>query len=148
MKYITDIDGAIEAVRALRSEPVVGLDIETTGLDPRKDRIRLIQIASPTETYLFDLYKIPLKADLYEPVTKGREFQLSQPLTYEEIFVPLLTGRSVKISHNAKFEANFIWNTMRVMPEPIFDTMLVDQVVRGGSHASGIKLLADVYLGE
>ena len=58
MKYITDISAASEAVIILGSELVVGLDIETAGLDPKTEQLRLIQIVLPTETYVFDLYRM------------------------------------------------------------------------------------------
>src|SRR5260370_11381054 len=41
-QYVTTPGGATEALRALSAEPVVALDIETTGLSFRKDRARLI----------------------------------------------------------------------------------------------------------
>jgi ribonuclease D len=39
---------------AVRTAPVVGVDLETTGLDPRRAEIRLIQIATGEKTFVID----------------------------------------------------------------------------------------------
>ena len=54
------------------SAPVVGLDTETTGLDPRVDRLRLIQLATPDRVLVVDLDKVPI-AQLAPPVRRGPE---------------------------------------------------------------------------
>ena len=46
----------------LHAAPILSCDTETTGLDFRKDSLRLIQIATSTHAYLFDMRHIPLEA--------------------------------------------------------------------------------------
>ena len=77
--YISDIEHARRVVAELMAEPVVGLDIETTGLDPLLDKIRLVQLASPSATYVIDAYHVPLG-----------------------VLTPVLSSGPVKVIHNAK----------------------------------------------
>ena len=44
-----------KAVELLITHPVIGLDTETTDLDPYNSRLRLIQLATPTAVYIVDL---------------------------------------------------------------------------------------------
>ena len=105
---------------------MLGLDLETTGLDPIMDKIRLVQLAGEFETDVFDLSQIPIAE-----------------------FTPVWVGGSTKIIHNAKFDAGFIWDSTdsRVMPEPIFDTMLADQVIYNRSYPRSLGDLTKEYLG-
>ena len=111
-------------VELLRNEPAVGLDIETTGLDSVLDKIRTVQLSTATDTYVIDAYRVPV-----------------QELT------PLLSGGPVKVLHNARFDAGFLWQSQaKVMPEPVFDTMLADQVINNSRHGRSLKDLAKEYL--
>ena len=42
------------AIETISSQPVVGLDTETTDLDPFTSRLRLIQLATPDRVFIFD----------------------------------------------------------------------------------------------
>ena len=89
------------------SESEIGLDIETTGLDPILDKIRLVQISTPLNTYVIDMYHVPIS-----------------------VLNPVLTGGPIKVIHNAKFDEGFLYAAPDgVMAEPIFDTMITDQVL-------------------
>src|SRR5678815_6003743 len=44
-----------QAVQKISSQPAVGLDTETTDLDPYTSRLRLIQLATPDCVYIVDL---------------------------------------------------------------------------------------------
>jgi len=55
--YITDLNQAIASIGDL--EGLVGLDFETTGLDPRHDRPRLLSLADQSgKTIVIDLFEI------------------------------------------------------------------------------------------
>src|SRR5262249_39346092 len=43
---------------AIDESTVVGVDVETTGLSPLKDRIRLIQLATDRAIFLIDLFEV------------------------------------------------------------------------------------------
>jgi len=56
LQYVTDRHRAAEAAITLTQEPVLGIDIETTGLDPHTSDIRLLQVATGTgKVVVFDL---------------------------------------------------------------------------------------------
>src|SRR5262249_35593440 len=54
---IRDPAGLAKAASALSGwNGPVGLDLETTGLNPARDGIRLLSLATPTETFVTDLF--------------------------------------------------------------------------------------------
>jgi len=125
LKIIVDKDEAKRAVARLAAVQVVGFDIETTGLDPILDKIRLVQVSSPDGTYVFDIYRLPL-----------------------EVLRPLVEGGPIKVIHNAKFDCSFFYSSQgRMMPSPVYDTMLADQVIKERGYARSLRDLADEYLG-
>ena len=116
---------AREIVASLRTEAVLGLDIETTGLDPVLDKICTIQLSTREKTYIFDARWVPVQE-----------------------LVSVLSGGPLKVIQNANFDAGFLWESQsRVMPEPMFDTMLADQVIHNRSYGRSLKDLAKAYLG-
>ena len=124
MQYISDIEQASSLVKELMYEPEIGLDIETTGLDPILDKIRLVQISTPTNTYVIDMYHVPIS-----------------------VLNPVLESGPIKIIHNAKFDAGFLYSAPDgVMAEPIFDTMITDQVLHHRGYARSLKDLSKEYL--
>ena len=48
-----------EALEHLSGSPVLGVDTETTGLDPYQSRIRLIQLATAERAFIVDLFRVP-----------------------------------------------------------------------------------------
>jgi len=101
------------AANALLHEPMVGLDLETTGLDPITDRIRLISVAARGETYLID-------ADRH--------------LGWQEALGPLFANSQVKkVLHNGIFDLSFL-DQAGVEVNNVFDTMLAAQLLDGGTH--------------
>lgn len=111
--YIVNDADFKNAVEALAREPVIGFDTETTGLDPHTSYLRLIQLASPTRSYVFDIFKINKNS--------------IQPLM--DI---LSDNRIVKIAHNSKFDLKFIYKYYGVRIENVFDTMLASQIIGAG----------------
>ena len=57
-KLITSPGEVSSVVDALRAEPAIGLDTETTGLDPHTTRLRLLQLATANETFVFDCFRL------------------------------------------------------------------------------------------
>jgi DNA polymerase-1 len=55
LRSFTDLEGALPGVLAAEA---VGLDIETTGLDPLKADVRLVQLAIPGRAYVIDCYAL------------------------------------------------------------------------------------------
>ncbi len=107
------------AVESLSRCQAIGLDTETTELDPHYGRLRLIQLASPDGVYIIDL-------DAF-----GENVAANNP-----VFAPLCdllaAPRPIKILHNAKFDAKFIKYNLGVDLGGIFDTLLASQLVGAG----------------
>ncbi len=118
------------AMADLRSAPLIGFDIETTGLDPHTSRPRLLQLATAEAAYLIDLFHFPVDA-------------------LGPILDVLAAPEPIKIAHNAKFDAKFILKHFGVRVGGIFDTYLASQLVSAGSEVDrhSLEAVAQRYLG-
>ena len=127
-RIITDSTALPGIAAKLEKATAVGLDTETTSLSPRDGRVRLLQLATPDETFILDLFEIqdlsPLRA--------------------------VLEGGSVKVLHNAKFDYAFLFAERGIGLHPLFDTMLAAQLLAGGDQrpAFSLEAVADRYLEE
>ena len=125
---VTDVEELVRVAASLKEADFMGLDIETTGLNPRDGGLRLIQLATPEATFVVDAFETggltPLKA--------------------------VLEDGPVKIGHNLKFDYAFLWAEHGISLSPIFDTMLATQLLDGGEYASSYALeaVARRYLDE
>jgi DNA polymerase I-like protein with 3'-5' exonuclease and polymerase domains len=126
-----------KAVELLSTQPAIGLDTETTELDPYYGRMRLIQLASPAGVHVVDVDAFrngdPRKNNALAPL---RDL-LSAP-------------RPIKIIHNAKFDAKFIKHTLGTDLGGIFDTLLASQLIGAGDieERHGLDAAASRYLNE
>ena len=93
----------------LREANRVALDLETTGLDPRKDRVRLLSLATEGGTWLIDCFEV-------DP----------SPL------FPILSEKELVI-HNAFFDLGFLVQMGFELGKngKIFDTMVSSQLSEG-----------------
>ncbi len=116
-----------EAAEAIRKCEAVGADIEATGLSPRDDRMRLLQIATGEETFIFDVFETDIS-----------------PLK------EILEDGPIKILQNAKFDLSFLFAQHGIRVGPVFDTMLAAQVLSGGDHGASYSLdaIAERFLDE
>jgi len=113
---------------SLEQSPILGLDCETTGLDPHIHAIRLIQIAVPNQpVILIDLPqiapcdRIPLRQFLSKP--------------------------AIKITHNGKFDWQFLTKAGLQPSAPFFDTQLAYRVLTAGLKTSlSLQTLAQKLL--
>src|ERR1043166_5646887 len=125
------------AVDDLSTRQVIGLDTETTDLDPYLARLRLIQLASPDGVYLIDLNHFGnadwKQADALAPLRRL-----------------LAAARPIKIAHNAKFDAKFLKHNLGVDIVGLFDTLLASQLVSAGDieERHGLEAIAGRYLNE
>ena len=57
---MTSPEALREALEALAAAPFLAIDVETSGLDPLQDSLRLVQLAAPgTPAWVIDLPEIP-----------------------------------------------------------------------------------------
>jgi DNA polymerase-1 len=119
------------AVEAFSGHATAGVDTETTGLDPLRSRVRLLQIATPEHSFVIDLFQVRA---LEHP---GLRAWLSSP-------------NAVKIFHNAKFDLKMLLHHFGVEVRGVFDTLLASQLIGGGriEGGHGLAAVTDRHLGE
>ena len=125
------------AVEQLASKQVIGLDTETTDLDPYLSRLRLVQLATPDNVFIID-------------VGKFADHDLKQSDDFASFRELLSAPRPIKIAHNAKFDAKFIKHNFGVDLGGLFDTLLASQLVSAGDieERHGLEAIAGRYLNE
>lgn len=115
---------------ALMAAKVLGLDLETTGLNPHTDSIRLVQIAIPDGPVLI--------IDCFSFLPDGLW------LLQEALCTP-----AVKVLQNAKFDLQFLL-PLGISPSPLFDTMMAGRLLYlpGMPRRVNLRVLAEFYLDE
>ena len=91
----------------IRSAEVIGIDVETTGLDPRTDRVRLISLSTAEGSWLIDCFEV-------------------DPHPLFEVL-----GQKKLLMHNGQFDISFL-SAMGLEIEEgaeILDTMLLSQLL-------------------
>jgi DNA polymerase I len=130
-EFIEDGTQLAEVLKPLQTCQVIAVDTETTGLDPLKDQIRLVQIAAANQpVIIIDLFKVA-----------------------KEELIPLhelLQGKPIKVLQNAKFDLKFLQQAGLPIAGKLFDTMLAAQLLDAGMRSHGYNLaeLVKFYLGE
>jgi DNA polymerase-1 len=127
-RLVTDAGELPGIAETLAGAEAIGADIETTALSPREGKTRLLQLATPDETFVVDVFAV---GDL-------------SPLR------GVLDGGPVKILHNAKFDYQFLFAEHGISLSPLFDTMLAVQLLDGGEYGASYALeaVAERYLDE
>ncbi|MBA2449938.1 MAG: bifunctional 3'-5' exonuclease/DNA polymerase [Chloroflexi bacterium] len=133
----TALDWRARTLRAalpeLLAAPALGLDTETTGLDPRSHRLRLVQFALPDgRVYVVDLFRVDPR-----------------------LLAPVLADAPRIIGHNLKFDLAFL--AAAGLPVPtggrLFDTMLAGQLLGAGEPEGrldrcGLAAIVERFLGQ
>src|SRR5438034_2671629 len=134
IKTENDLRAAIES---LETEPAIGLDTETTDLDPYTSRLRLIQLAAPDGVRIIDL----------DAFANG---DLSRTQSLAALRHLLQAPRPIKIAHNAKFDAKFIKHNLGADLGGLFDTLLASQLIGAGDieERHGLETVASRFLNE
>lgn len=128
IKTLTALEQALEA---LSRHPVLGIDTETTALDPRDGQVRLLQVATPEHNFVIDLFELPA---------------LQHPGLGELLTSP----HPIKVFHNAKFDVKMLLHHFELEVRGLFDTLLASQLIGAGRREGGHGLAAvsDRHLGE
>jgi DNA polymerase-1 len=127
-RLITGSEDLASVAETLESVEAVGADIETTALNPRDGRMRLLQLATAQETFVVDTFEVQDLSPLANVLEDG----------------------PVKALHNSKFDLAFLWVEHGISLYPIFDTMLAAQLLDGGEYGPSYALeaVAERYLDE
>ncbi len=128
--YAATPSDVLKALKELKKEQIVGVDIESTDLDPYTAKLLMIQIASPQICYIFDTRELDLRE-----IPEFKEF--------------LEGNYSLKLLHNGKFDYKQIKINTGIEVANIFDTMLTEAVLNAGIGKAyySLKELAQKYLG-
>src|SRR5438876_6563317 len=129
--------GLSAAVELLSHQGAIGLDTETTELDPYNARLRLIQLATPEGVHVIDL----------DAFANGN---LAENETFASLRRLLEAPRPIKIAHNAKFDAKFIKHNLGADLGGLFDTLLASQLIGAGDieERHGLETVASRFLNE
>lgn len=130
-EFVEDGQRLAEILKPLQTCPVIAVDTETTGLDPLRDKIRLVQIAAANHSVtIVDLFKV--QREMLAPLAE------------------LFQGAPIKVLQNAKFDLKFLQQAGLSITGKLFDTMVAAQLLDAGvrSHGYNLAELVKVYLGE
>jgi DNA polymerase I-like protein with 3'-5' exonuclease and polymerase domains len=92
----------------------VGLDTETTALDPRTGRVRLIQVSTGPDVWVIDVAALP-----------------DAPAALAELFEALAVVETV--GHNLLFDLSFL-APLGFTPGRVYDTLLASRVLHAGER--------------
>lgn len=128
---VTQTEALEKLIAAIANQSVIGVDTETTGLDPMTSRVRLLQISTGKRNFVVDLFEVDAFANL----------------AFREVFT---TSHIIKIFHNAKFDMKMLLYHFGIETVGIFDTMLASQLIGAGRNEGGNSLvaIASRYLNE
>jgi DNA polymerase I-like protein with 3'-5' exonuclease and polymerase domains len=116
INYITTPDTYTEAIGILTQHKKICLDFETTGLQARLAKPRLLQLcdSNPTDedriVYVFDLFKVQADGALKE----------------------LIESREMIIGQNLNFDLQFLYELGIDFKNKIYDTYIAERVLRSG----------------
>src|SRR2546425_4893212 len=120
-----------QALEAISRHQVVGVDTETTSLDPFRGTVRLLQLATPEQSFVIDLFQLPA-------------------LKHPGLRELLSSTTPIKSFHNAKFDVKMLLHHFDLEARGLFDTLLASQLIGGGRYEGGHGLAAvsERHLGE
>ena len=136
-EYVRDARGLKAACEELGREPFLGLDTETTELDPYRGDMRLVQVSSGRKTFVFDMMPFRSNGGLRENTDVA---PLRRIIESEE---------QVKILHNAKFDAKWLRYELGCEINNVFDTYLASQLIAAGEseRRHGLADVAQFFTG-
>jgi ribonuclease D len=106
----------------------VAIDTETMGLDPRRDRLCVVQLSPGDGT-----------ADVVQIPPGARDAPNIKAL--------LADPRRLKIFHFARFDIGMLFSAFGVMPEPVYCTKIASRLSRTYTDRHGLKDLTREILG-
>jgi DNA polymerase I len=120
-----------QALGAISSHPVIGVDTETTSLSPFQGEVRLLQLATPEQSFVIDLFQLPA-------------------VRHRGLRELLSSAQPVKVFHNAKFDLKMLLHHFDLEVRGLFDTLLASQLIGAGRNEGGHGLAAvsERHLGE
>ena len=114
-EYIKYTEEAKEVLDKLENEKYLYLDTEVAvknfnNIDFFNDKIRLVQIGTDKDIFVFDAFFIPEIGNLLKPILENKGI----------------------IGHNLKFDIKFLKTNFDIFPKVVFDTMIASQILSEG----------------
>lgn len=119
-------EGALKALKILKSFSVLALDTETTGLDPFDSKLLLYQIATTDMCYILNCTKVD--PSVWNPILEDEGItKLAQFAQFDYKMLKVKTGSSMR---------------------PMFCTMIAERLITvGKQRKTSLKYIANKYLG-
>jgi DNA polymerase I-like protein with 3'-5' exonuclease and polymerase domains/intein/homing endonuclease len=125
-ELIQDQSRLAQVAELLATEKVLGIDTETTGLDPYNVDLLLLQISTADKVYIVDCKRVV-------------------PLALKGV---LENPDILKLAQNAKFEYVMLRQQVGITLNGIFDTMLAERLLTAGiSREISLKAISQKYIG-
>ena len=124
-EYVTSAERLGAIAQEIHTSPVIGLDIETNGednFDPRRARIRLVQINTGRNIYVIDLFHTGTLGSIVDVLHNPH--QIRGP------------GHPIVIAQNMKMEQKFLLHHHGIEMWPIFDTFASSALIHNGRNKS------------
>ncbi|MEK6322421.1 MAG: DNA polymerase [Acidobacteriota bacterium] len=129
---LVNTEPALEkALEAISRHQIIGVDTETTSLDPFRGGVRLLQFATPEQGFVIDLFQLPA-------------------LKHAGLRELLSSTKPIKVFHNAKFDVKMLLHHFDLEARGLFDTLLASQLIGAGRHEGGhgLSAVSERHLGE
>ncbi len=128
-EYIRDPGAAAQLALKLSQERVLGLDLETTGLDAHSDKVVLLSLTSKKGTYLVDTQDVRCLTP-FKNIIENEEIS--------------------KVGFNLAFDHRLLHGYANIEMEGCKDLMLAEQCLEAGVQWDGFSLAAVTkkYLGK
>ena len=107
------------------SDGIIGVDTETTGLDPLVNQVRLVQVGTKDFALIVDLDGWRAEGERAVPWDAPGLSELRA----------LLEGNKRKVLQNAAFDLNFLRGENIVLGGALFDTMIAAKIINNGTGA-------------
>lgn len=130
VKIVKTAEELKNAVERLKREEAIGIDTETTSLDPYSGRLRLVQLAAPDVVFVVDL-------DQFNDIKQNEALDPLRAL--------IASNSPVKIAHNAKFDAKWLLLHLNTKIGRLFDTKLASALL-GNLKSNSLETVAAHYL--
>lgn len=126
-EYITNTYAALSTLEEISKHNIIELDTETTGLDPLSDRVVLIQIGVKGKSYVYDVRKGNVDANIFKNIIESK--------------------KHMKILQNARFDYKMLKTNFGISINRLYDTMLGEQLLYLGLNPrANLKFLVAKYL--
>ncbi|NEP83052.1 MAG: hypothetical protein F6K39_35875 [Okeania sp. SIO3B3] len=127
-KYINSESQLNESFNELKKSKLIGIDTETTGLDPFTSKLLLLQVGTPEVIYVYDL--VSLSKDKFSEL--GKIFK---------------SNNYLKIMHNAYFDIQMLKFNFKFEFNRVFDTMIAERILNYNQKCkSSLKYVSKKYL--